>query len=171
MYFYNWPTNLWLREKRVHKMYSTPLCRIKEWGSKKKKICLKYQLRVSHTLLAADLRGVVLRVNWPYALIADTLAYLSVKILMDYLLQEPRYSHVKFVWRIASILKKKKILLTLFIYLMMFINVIGHFEGSFWRVILGVIVQGCFWWSFWGVILEHFCTVLVNFGSFWYFFP
>ena len=47
------------------------------------------------------------RVRWTNAQIAETLAYLSVTILMDYLLQEPRYLHVKFVWRIASILKKK----------------------------------------------------------------
>ena len=39
--------------------------------------------------------------------IADTLVYLLAKILMDYHLKEPRYSHLKFVWRNAPILKTK----------------------------------------------------------------
>ena len=38
---------------------------------------------------------------------AETPAYLSAKILMDYLLQEPIYSHLKFVGRIAPTLKTK----------------------------------------------------------------
>ena len=38
--------------------------------------------------------------------IAETLAYLSAKILIDYLLQEPRYLYMNFVWRITPILKK-----------------------------------------------------------------
>ena len=39
--------------------------------------------------------------------LAETLAYLSAEILMDYVLQEPRYLHLKFDWRIAAILKTK----------------------------------------------------------------
>ena len=38
---------------------------------------------------------------------AETLADFSAKILIEYILQEPRYSNMKFVWRITPILKKK----------------------------------------------------------------
>ena len=34
--------------------------------------------------------------------LAETLAYLSGIFLMDYLLHEPRYLYLKFVWRIAQ---------------------------------------------------------------------
>ena len=72
------------------------------------------------------MRTWVLWASWAALEIAETLAYLSVKKLMDFLSQELRYSHLKIV---RSILKKKSVL-THFIYLIILI-LGGHFGGHY----------------------------------------
>ena len=95
--------------------------------------------------------------------IAETLAYLSAKILIDYLLQEPKYSHLKFVWRITSILKKK-----IQFWLASCIRWWRTHRGlEFWVHESWGSFRGGHWvWSFWGIILgghflgSYFCVIL-----------
>ena len=83
--------------------------------------------------------------GWTHVFTAETLTY-----LMDYLLQEPRYSHLKFVRRITLIFNKKFSFDSLYISddvdLCKVLNIFVQESG-------GNFLES-FWGSFWGVILE-----------------
>ena len=81
-----WPPSMaWLHAARVHAASGTQPWIYTEWY--------------------CALEGLT-RSAWA-GLIADTMAYLSAKIIMDYVLQELSYSHLKLIWRITPMLKEK----------------------------------------------------------------
>ena len=88
---------------------------------------------------------------------AEALAYLSAFFYMDYLLQEPKYSHLKFVWGIAPIWRKNSVLTCFMVILILARswavcawisgvnlegNFVGKFCGSFWGVCV-VLAMSC----------------------------